>query len=308
MRKSNVLKPCCILVAIFLIAFPCFAADTLGNDKNALYLKYSEIGSNLADSPFGVPIHIETSFSENKFRCYVYGIIDQEFHNLSLLLRDSMNLCEILLLHTNIKSCTVSITEKGSIFMTIYCGKKKYQQPEDTSNITLKYEVPVDELDYFLVRLSGKKGPFMTRNHLIRIDAVPLQRQKTFIRLSYEYDTGLTMESALGVYYATLGRKKVGFTIIGKDKGGNPVYVKGNQGLIERNSVRFYFAVQAFMETFEVEKDIRFNKRIHYWYSLVSQCPRQLYELPEKEYIENKIKENKNQKRLQQGLLKKPLP
>ena len=301
MKTVHTLKSRFILfIQVMLIASSVFANESRAQNKTTLIQKYEKIRAELANTTFGVPIHIETFSPHRKIHCHVYGIIDQKFQPFSSVMLNPKNWCEILLLHTNIKSSVMKTDKNNGVSLTIYCGRKFYQPPEDTYSLDLKYDVLDEKRDYFHLRLSGEKGPFHTRNYRINLDAAPLSEQQSVIHLSYEYDSGITMKNALKLYYATLGRKKVGFSVVGRNKQGNPIFVKGNQGLIERNSVRFYFAIQAFMETYGFQDDVRFNKRIHRWYDLVRQCPRQLYELPEKEYIENKINEKRNQNRLQQ--------
>ena len=290
----------CLLVVS--IGYPVAAWGTDIFRKTALFQKWEEIQPKLADTPFGIPIHIESLFPGHKIRCQVHGIMDQPFDDFEVVMTKSQNWSEMLLLHTNIKSCTVQRDGNGKKILTIYCGRKYYQPPEDTYSLALEFSVVDHQDDYFQAKLFGEKGPLFTHNYRVTLEGLSVSPGKTFICLSYEYDYGKTMKSALKMYYATLGRKKVGFTVVGTDKQGKPVFVRGNKGLIERNTVRFYFSVQAFMETLKYDDTIRFNKRIHHWYDLISQCPKQLYELSEKEYIENKKKEKRNQIQLQKEL------
>jgi len=117
--------------------------------------------------------------------------------------------------------------------------------------------------------------------------------------LHYEYDYGNTLKIALKGYFNTLGRRKVGFTIIGKNHQGEPIYVKGSQGLIERNSVRYYFSIISYLSSIGFDETLRFDKRLNHWYESVNHYPKQLHELSWKEYTANKKKEYKNQIMLQ---------
>jgi hypothetical protein len=56
------------------------------------------------------------------------------------------------------------------------------------------------------------------------------------------------------------------------------------------------------METLKYPEHTRFEKRIHRWYALVNEFPKQLYDLSENEYIRNKVQENADQVRLQKNL------
>ncbi len=50
-------------------------------------------------------------------------------------------------------------------------------------------------------------------------------------------------------YLATIGRDKVGFSIVGSRADGQPVYVHGTRGVIERNTMRYYVAIEAYLGT-----------------------------------------------------------
>ena len=73
----------------------------------------------------------------------------------------------------------------------------------------------------------------------------------------------------------------------------------GVRGSLERNAVRYYLAIQAYMDTINIPPDQRFEKRNSRWYDLTARFPRQLYELDKGEYIANKRREHGNQRMLQ---------
>lgn len=104
------------------------------------------------------------------------------------------------------------------------------------------------------------------------------------------------------IYFATLGRAKVGFTVTGKDGDGNPVYIGGRRGAIERNAVRYYFAIQSFIDTLRYPEKDRFNARTSQWYDLTGRYRKQLYEMDKKDYLGFKTEERRNQMLLQQQI------
>ena len=103
-------------------------------------------------------------------------------------------------------------------------------------------------------------------------------------------------------YFATLGRGKAGFTVTGTDSNGKPVYVRGPRGAIERNAVRYYLAIQSFMNTLRYPEEKRFSMRISEWYDLTSRYRRQLFDLDRKDYLTFKAKEHENQVILQRQI------
>ena len=46
---------------------------------------------------------------------------------------------------------------------------------------------------------------------------------------------------------ATLGRDKVGFSVVGRAADGRPVHVEGLRGAVERNTLRYYLAVESYL-------------------------------------------------------------
>jgi hypothetical protein len=126
-----------------------------------------------------------------------------------------------------------------------------------------------------------------------------LDKGRTVIHFSYDYSYGALARAAIKTYYATLGRDKRGFSIISAGNDGAPVYVAGVRGSLERNAVRYYFAIQTYMDALKFPPNQRFEKRNNRWYDLTARFPRQLYELDKGEYLANKRREHANQQRLQ---------
>ena len=52
---------------------------------------------------------------------------------------------------------------------------------------------------------------------------------------------------AMQTYLATIGSQKVGFTVVDKQADGKPVYQGGVLGLLERNTMRYYLAIDAYL-------------------------------------------------------------
>ena len=77
---------------------------------------------------------------------------------------------------------------------------------------------------------------------------IPLSGERTLIHLGYSHEYGLVSRVAMFGYLNTLGRGKVGFSVVGRDSQGRPIYVRGLQGMIERNATRYHLAVQAFLD------------------------------------------------------------
>ncbi len=68
---------------------------------------------------------------------------------------------------------------------------------------------------------------------------------RSFLHFSYAYDEGFLTRNALKAYLATFGRGKVGFTVLGTQPDGAPYFIGGTRGLMERNAMRYFLAVEA---------------------------------------------------------------
>ena len=150
--------------------------------------------------------------------------------------------------------------------------------------------------------LSADAGPFGTKDHKMRFEALPLDGGRTFVHVSYTYSDSVALRLAEKVYFATLGWGKAGFTVTGTDRNGKPVYIGGPRGAIERNAVRYYLAIQSFMNTLPYPEESRFSMRIGEWYDLTSRYRKQLFDLDKKDYLTFKTTEHKNQVILQRRI------
>ena len=141
------------------------------------------------------------------------------------------------------------------------------------------------------VSMLGADGPFGTRDYEIRIEAVPLDAQRSLLRLSYSVSYGLLTRTAQRLYFATAGRHRIGFS----SEDGKPI--RGLRGMMERNTMRFYLALQAYLEA---PADSALKTRLARWHALTLNYPDQLRELPLEEYLDNKMRERTHQQTLQQ--------
>jgi hypothetical protein len=97
------------------------------------------------------------------------------------------------------------------------------------------------------VNLSADEGPLGTRDLRITVAAMPADDGKTFLRLSYSYGFGAMARVAMQAYLRTIAHDKVGFTVVGKEVDGEPHFVGGMRGVVERNTMRYYLAIEAYL-------------------------------------------------------------
>src|SRR6185369_15590734 len=111
------------------------------------------------------------------------------------------------------------------------------------------------------------------------------------IHLDYSYGYSITGKLALGVYLGTTGRAKIGFTVVGTPPDGQPLYIGGIRGVAERNTMRYYFAIESHLGAQSSPPQARREKSLRDWYAATERYPRQLHELSETEYLDMKRRE-----------------
>ena len=69
------------------------------------------------------------------------------------------------------------------------------------------------------------------------------------------------------------------------------------RGLVERNTMRYYLAIEAFLDAVSSPPQARLEQRLHDWFAATERYPRQLHELDEGAYLEMKRRESKRQQK-----------
>ncbi len=262
---------------------PAAASDT----AEALRERYAAQEPKLHASVFDAPIYVESDDRNGTLRGEIYGVLARPFSLVRTHLQQLSSWCALLTLHFNIKACTYH-NDDGTL--QVYSGGKGYENPQKARQTEFVYMLHAASPEFFHASFSSAGGPFDTYDYRLDIQAIPLNGQ-TFahVRFSYRYRLFTRMMSA--TYFATLGRNKIGFSAIGTDKSGNPIYVKGRIGAVERNIMRYYLGLQALFESLTLPEEQRFEWRLRRWFSLTETYARQLHELDEEEYLEAKRRE-----------------
>jgi hypothetical protein len=292
---------CMVAAAIHFSAGSVSAVEKARQGEDILLDSYQRNIAVLERSSFGIPLLVESIERDDSAQVDVYGIFDYPFSSVVNVLKVPSNWCDILSLNPNVKACTYGELE-GDWLLTFYIGRKVYQAPEDARRVLSRFRIVEQRQGYLDIMLSADAGPFGTRNHRMRFEAMPLDVRRTFVHVSYDYSNGVALRLAETAYFATLGRSKVGFTVTGTDGNGNPVYIGGRRGAIERNAVRYYLAIQSFMNTLRDAEERRFDMRISAWYDLTGRYRKQLFDMEKKDYLAIKTREHRNQVTLQRRI------
>lgn len=149
--------------------------------------------------------------------------------------------------------------------------------------------------EYLEIVLNAKDGPLGTSDYWILLEAVALPNAKTFLHLTYSYSMNIAGRLAMNAYLGTIGSDKVGFTVIGTLPDGMPDYIGGVRGLVERNTMRYYLAIDTYLGAANAAPTAQLEKRLQNWFTAAERYPRQLHEMDRQAYLEMKRAEHQRQ-------------
>jgi len=277
-----------------LAAFSLFTTLVLGaaapqGDAAALREKYKALESELRDNAFGRPLHLDSKESSDEVMGDAYAVLAQPFAKAGAALAEPANWCDILMLPFNTKQCRV-VRMNGEPVLDVRIGRKSEDNAEQAYPVKFRYRVAGMSTELLQVKLSAAEGPLSTHDYRIALEAIPLPGDRTFLHLSYAYGFGMSGRLAMKAYLATAGADKIGFTVTGKDEDGKPRYVGGMRGVIERNTMRYYLAIESFLGALNAGAE-RSEKAAREWFAATERYPRQLHEMDEAQYLSMKKKE-----------------
>ena len=205
-------------------------------DIGSLRARYGELREQLRTNSYGRALYINSTESGDTVTGDVYAVLDHPFTVLSLALKDPDDWCDIMILPFNTKYCHANGSADAAV-LDVRIGRKADQPVKDAYRINFALKPVAASGDFFESRLTAAEGPVGTNNYRISVSAVPIEGGKTFMHLSYSYGYGFAGRIAMLSYLATVGANKVGFTPTGKDANGEPIFIGGNRGAIERNAM-----------------------------------------------------------------------
>ena len=285
MAGRDALRRAGLLAACLAAAMPAPAADVPPGAGAELQTRYAELRPRLAQSPFRRPLLLQSNDSASAPLGEVWALLDQPFAAVAASLRQPRHWCDILLLQTNIKRCTPA--GGGPPRLEVSVARRYTDAADQAQPIAFGFDVPALQPDYLSVALSADQGPLGTQNYRLRFSAVPAGPRQTFMHLSYAYETSLAARLATSAYLASAGKDKVGFTITGRDAEGRPQYVRGMQGVAERNTMRYFLAIESFLDTASGPVE----ERLRSFHAALERYPAQLHETEEADYLAMKRRE-----------------
>ena len=253
------------------------AADDSSGD--GLRAAYREVAPRLARSPFGQPVYLEADDSDRQLTGHAYALLSHAFAEASQPLSEAAQWCDILLLPFNTKHCEVSSNAPDRLGLTLFVGRKYTTPLDKTQRLDFRFQVAARRADYLKVVLTAPAGPFGTRDYRVVLELMPAEGSRSFLHLSYSYAYGMLARAAMQAYLSTIGAHKVGFTT----EGGQ--LVGGMRGVMERNTMRYYLAIESYLRAQKAPPAERPARMIDAWFEAVERYPRQLHELERGEYV-----------------------
>jgi hypothetical protein len=256
----------------------------------ALKAKYTELNEQLVNNQFKRELDLISSESSTNLKGEIYAVVDYPFTTVSTSLNSPEHWCDALILHINIKYCRATGNESNAV-LQVNLGTKEEQPLVQTYGVEFNYREMMSTSDYFAVELKAENGPLSTDNYYILIEATPLKNGRTFLHFTYAYAFGFAGRIAMQAYLATGGRNKVGFTQNGKLANGQQAYIKGVRGVVERNTMRYYLAIDAYLSALKAAPQNQFEKRLLQWFNSTEQYAVQLHEVELADYLRMKHSE-----------------
>jgi hypothetical protein len=268
-----------------------FASLAAAQDAASLQTRHAALREQLDSNPYRRPLHIASQVGDGTLQGDVHARFGQPFALLGAALQDVGHWCDILILHPNVKGCRVRPGER----LELNLGRKFEQPLDDTQPFAFRFRVLSARSDYLALALDADSGPLGTSEHRMRVELAALDAQRSFLHLSYAHAYGLRARLAMQGYLMTLGRDKLGFSVVGRDEHGQPIHVDGLRGVVERNVMRYYLAIEAYLDALAAPPAVQAERRLQLWHAGVSRYPRQLQEPALDDYLQMKRREIQRQ-------------
>lgn len=279
------------------------AANADQTDAKLLLHQYRQFSSVSKPINKNIPLRIQSHEQDRRLRVNVFGIVSHPYSRVVAILSKPAVMCDFLILNMNVKTCTYRQAGQRAEMM-IYVSGKRYSPLFLALEISPYFELQKKNNKYMRVLMASRKSEWGLKEYSVVVEATPYG-ESTLVRFTSQYHASRVNMAATAVYLKTFARSKVGFTVVSQNQRGEPQFVGGMRGVIERNAVRSYLALQAYLETASVPAEQRFETRLRRWFNLTDAYPRQLREMQWQSYLSNKRREYDNQRKLQQRIFRR---
>jgi hypothetical protein len=236
---------------------------------------------------FGEPLHLVSNETKGRMSADVYADMALPYARVATVLGSAESVCGVLSLHLNVRSCQPTHGAAGDVLM-LSAGPKQGATAGTVYSMAYTLRVEASTADYLRVAMVAASGPLSTSDYRIVFEATPLEGQRTFLHFAYGYNFGTLARMAMGIYLATAGRTKIGFTVVGTGSDGRPQYIQGERGSVERNVMRNYLALQAYAGVTTGAASAQTEERLRSWFAMTERHAPQLHELDLDQYLQEK--------------------
>ncbi len=262
--------------------------------QQSLRASHAALLGPLSQNDFMRPLVLQSEELPERLAGHIHAVLSVPFERLRLALSDPAQWCELLSLHINTKYCRPD-TGAGGRTLMLYAGKKTPQTLASAMRVDMAFAVVSDTPDLLAVDLQATTGPLGTSDSRVALEAIPLTDGSSYLHLTYSTATHRMARLAMQAYLATAGRDKVGFTRTGTTADGQAAYLAGTRGAIERNTMRYFLAIDSYLASTQVAPAQQLDTRLQSWFSATEAYPRQLHEMDRKTYVAMKRAEHQRQ-------------
>ena len=245
-------------------------------------------------NPFDRPVYLQSTEASDQLQGDVFALIDQPYATVRQALSRPGSWCGILILHLNVKYCRASSTG-GRELLDTGVGRKFDQPLNDVYWVRFEHRVVRATDEQLQVTLQAPSGPLGTRDYRILVEAAPAGERQSVLHMTYAYGFGFAARIAMQAYLATVGSDKVGFSTVGPRGTGRPAYIGGLRGVLERNTMRYYLAIEAHLAASGLPAAQQMPKSLRDWFDATERYPEQLHEIERDAYLEMKQHELQRQ-------------
>lgn len=239
-------------------------------------------------------VFLQSAEVSGRLQGEVYALLDHPFDDISHTLGRADHWCDILILHLNVKYCRASPGGPAEV-LDAGLGRKFDQALSDVYWVRFSYRATSSD-GFLAVVLQAPDGPLGTSDYRIEVQATPSSASQTILHMRYGYTYGLSARLAMQAYLATLGSDKVGFSVIGQRSDGQPLQVRGVRGVVERNTLRYYLAIDAFLEAQALPATQQLQASLQGWFTATERYAQQLHEVDRDTYVGMKLREVQRQR------------
>ncbi len=239
--------------------------------------RHADLSQALARSAFGRPLLLQSQHSRDTDEGVVEAVLDAPLARVQAL-ASPQRWCDVLMLHQTTHRCRVAPTGRQ---IDVQLSNKSGLGQLFSLRLDFATSMVKDEL--LTVQLQAAHGPLGSRDYRIRLEATALPSGQSFMRFRYSYGFGLLAHLAMQGYLNTVAQDKMGFSLE-PASGGSLQPVRGMRGVIERNTLRYFLAIEVLLSTLDLPP-AQLERRLLAWFDATEQYAKQLHELDRAEYL-----------------------